>query len=66
MCRHCYRPGTNIAGPPVWDDDREPHMRDVPHWSGEAAIYSPELLARREGNSRGTEPHNWRYHTQNG
>jgi hypothetical protein len=34
--------------------------REVPQRSGEAAIYSPELLARREGNALGTRPEAWR------
>lgn len=33
--------------------------RSVPHFSGEAAIYSPEYLARKEGNANGTQPRDW-------
>jgi hypothetical protein len=35
--------------------------RPVPHFSGEAAIYSPEYLARREGNRLGVDPEAWRF-----
>lgn len=34
--------------------------REVPVRSGEAAIYSPEYLTRREGNALGTRPETWR------
>lgn len=34
--------------------------REVPVRSGEAAIYSPEYLTRREGNALGTRPEAWR------
>jgi hypothetical protein len=34
--------------------------REVPERSGEAAIYSPELLTRREGNANGARPERWR------
>lgn len=43
-------------------DPESPLMRPVPHYSGEGAIYTPEYLRRREGNARGTEPHQWRYY----
>lgn len=42
-----------------WEDNGPPLMRHVPERSGEGAIYSPEYLARREGNSYGTQPHIW-------
>lgn len=35
-------------------------QREVPERSGEAAIYSPEYLTRREGNALGTRPERWR------
>lgn len=35
-------------------------QREVPERSGEAAIYSPEYLTRREGNANGTRPEAWR------
>ncbi|MET9385325.1 hypothetical protein ABZY09_30700 [Streptomyces sp. NPDC002928] len=37
--------------------------REIPRNSGEAAIYSPEYLRRREGNARGAQPYNWREYT---
>jgi hypothetical protein len=46
------------AGKP-WDDP--PHTRRVPAFSGEGAIYSPEYLARKEGNSKGSDPEFWRF-----
>lgn len=42
------------------DYDKPPHTRPVPERSGEAAIYSPEYLERKEGNRRGTDPDRWR------
>jgi hypothetical protein len=36
--------------------------RRIPPRSGEAAIYSPEYLARKEGNAIGAEPEDWQYH----
>lgn len=38
-----------------------PLSRPIPRASGEGAIYSPEYLARKEGNAKGTEPDQWRY-----
>lgn len=35
-------------------------QREVPERSGEAAIYSPEYLARKEGNANGVRPERWR------
>jgi hypothetical protein len=61
MCRDCSFPewtGVRVslakppAGPAVG--------RDVPYWSGEAAIYSPEYLERMEGNARGSNLALWR------
>ena len=52
-----------------WDDYREylakqqspdPAVRDVPERSGEGAIYTPEYLARKEGNANGADPRAWR------
>lgn len=40
-------------------DSLPPHGRDVPHHSGEAAIYSIEYLPKREGTANGTTP-DWR------
>lgn len=35
-------------------------QRPVPRESGEAAIYSPEYLERKEGNREGVDPSLWR------
>lgn len=35
--------------------------RFVPHFSGEGAIYTPEYLARREGNALGAQRNRWRW-----
>lgn len=45
--------------PGEWES---PLTRPVPFYSGEGAIYAPEYLQRREGNARGTEPHQWRFY----
>lgn len=37
-----YKPGTSV-------------MRNVPHLSGEGAIYTPEYLTKREGNANGAQ-----------
>lgn len=42
------------------DPDLPPGQRAVPEFSGEGAIYTPEYLARREGNASGTDPDWWR------
>lgn len=47
----------NIRGQVDWQ--REPRVRPIPRNSGEAAIYSPEYLRKREGNARGAELHRW-------
>ncbi len=44
----------------VWSDNGPTKMRPVPERSGEGAIYTPEYLARKEGNARGAEPAEWR------
>ncbi|MFF6988377.1 hypothetical protein [Streptomyces sp. NPDC010273] len=41
-----------------------PSTRCVPHFSGEGAIYSPEYLARKEGNAKGTEPERWYFNVR--
>lgn len=47
-----------------WQAPQErPQDRPVPWKSGEAAIYSPEYLRRKEGNARGTAPSEWRLNT---
>lgn len=38
-------------------------QRLIPERSGEAAIYSPEYLTRREGNANGARPDFWRSYT---
>lgn len=43
-----------------------PATRRIPHYSGEAAIYSPEYLERKEGNAKGAEPTMWRSLTHHG
>lgn len=35
------------------------NQRPIPPASGEGAIYSPEYLARKEGNARGAYPPGW-------
>jgi hypothetical protein len=60
VCRDCNSRNMNNVGAPVWGDDREPGERHVPEHSGEAAIYSPEYLARKEGNARGATHEYWR------
>lgn len=52
-----------------WDEYRaylramespDPKDRPVPELSGEGAIYTPEYLARKEGNANGVDPRAWR------
>lgn len=43
-------------------DARPAGERPVPINSGEAAIYSPEHLTRREGNNLGALPLSWQHH----
>jgi hypothetical protein len=47
----------NVRGNSEWQ--REPRRRPIPRNSGEAAIYSPEYLRKREGNAQGAEGHQW-------
>ena len=61
MCKQCaptWIPTPEATYPPL--DEAPPLTRNVPHFSGEGAIYTPELLARREGNSKGIDPQFWR------
>lgn len=56
MCQQCDTERVRLWGltlPPLEE-------RLVPYGSGEAAIYSPEYLARKEGNAKGAEPAQWR------
>jgi hypothetical protein len=53
MCVDCDARDAALQALPV-------AQREVPQRSGEAAIYSPEYLARKEGNALGTRPEAWR------
>lgn len=47
----------NVRGNVDWQ--RGPRKRPIPRNSGEAAIYSPEYLRKREGNAYGVDPNVW-------
>ena len=54
MCQQCEEEYVNPRTLPL-------DQRSVPYFSGEAAIYSPEYLERKEGNAKGVSPGLWRY-----
>jgi hypothetical protein len=56
MCQQCEEW-------PTMPHDAPPQTRPVPYSSGEGAIYTPEYLARKEGNAKGVQPGHWRSFT---
>lgn len=56
MCYWCDDEGLSTS----WDTPLP--ERAVPCSSGEAAIYTPEYLAQKEGNAKGAAPQNWSRH----